>query len=75
MMLLAGDIKGINIEIGGNTTKLTNALKNVDAQSKATQKELKEIDKASLNLTLQVRNFIHRSKHYYNKQYKIHHNV
>ena len=26
-MLLAGDIKGINIEIGGNTTKLTNALK------------------------------------------------
>lgn len=46
-MLLAGDIKGINIEIGGNTTKLTNALKDVDAQSKATQKELKEVDKAA----------------------------
>ncbi|WP_025115349.1 phage tail protein [Lysinibacillus fusiformis] len=44
---MAGDIKGINIEIGGNTTKLTNALKNVDAQSKATQKELKEVDKAA----------------------------
>lgn len=44
---MAGNVKGISIEIGGNTTKLTNALKNVDSQSKATQKELKEVDKAA----------------------------
>jgi len=44
---LAGNVKGISIEIGGNTTKLTNALKDVDSQSKATQKELKEVDKAA----------------------------
>ncbi|MGA3675632.1 hypothetical protein [Lysinibacillus agricola] len=40
-------IQGINISIGGDTTKLSNALKDVDAQSKKTQSELKEVEKAS----------------------------
>lgn len=40
-------IQGINISIGGDTTKLSNALKDVDTQSKKTQSELKEVEKAS----------------------------
>ena len=39
------NIKGITIEIGGNTTKLVAALRDVDKQVKDTQKELKEVDK------------------------------
>ena len=42
---MAGTIKGITIEIGGNTTKLTEALKAVDKEIKGTQKDLKELDK------------------------------
>lgn len=40
-------IKGITIDISGNTTGLDKALKDVDAQSKKTQAELKEVEKAS----------------------------
>ena len=40
-----GNIKGITIEIGGNTTKLSQALSNVNKESSALQKELKEVDK------------------------------
>ena len=39
------NIKGITIEIGGNTTKLVAALRDVDKQVKGTQTELKEVDK------------------------------
>lgn len=38
-------IKGITIEIGGNTTKLQSALKDVDKQIKSTQNSLKDVDK------------------------------
>lgn len=38
-------IKGITIEIGGDTTKLTQALKNVDATSKSLQTDLKDINR------------------------------
>lgn len=40
-------IKGITIDISGNATGLDKALKDVDAQSKKTQAELKEVEKAS----------------------------
>jgi len=40
-------IKGITINFGGDTRGLDKALKDVDAQSKKTQAELKEIEKAS----------------------------
>lgn len=43
---MAGNIKGITIEIGGDTKPLQNALKDVNKESRSTQKELKEIDKA-----------------------------
>lgn len=41
----AGRIKGITIEIGGNTTKLVSALKSVDSQIKNTQNALKDVNK------------------------------
>ena len=47
--MAANNIKGITIEIGGDTTKLGNALKDVNSTISKTQKELKEVDKA-LNL-------------------------
>lgn len=39
------NIKGITIEIEGNTTKLSESLKSVDKDLKETQKNLKDIDK------------------------------
>ncbi len=40
-----GNIKGITIEIGGDTTGLENALKDVNKQSKDLQTELKEVER------------------------------
>lgn len=42
---MAGRIAGITVEIGGNTTKLQTALKGVDNQLKATQNNLKDINR------------------------------
>ena len=42
---MAGNIKGITVEIGGSTTKLVSALKDVDKEIRGTQKELREIEK------------------------------
>ncbi|PFS62572.1 DUF2207 domain-containing protein [Bacillus cereus] len=42
---MAGRIKGITIEIGGNTQPLQNALKNVNKQSDALAKELKDVER------------------------------
>jgi phage-related minor tail protein len=38
-------IKGLTIEIGGNTTKLTDSLKDVDKSLKDTQSQLKDVNK------------------------------
>ena len=43
---MANNIKGITIEIGGDTTGLDKALKGVNEQARNTQNQLKEIDKA-----------------------------
>lgn len=43
--MAANRIKGITIEIDGNTTKLQEALKDVNKQLKDTQSDLKDIDK------------------------------
>ena len=45
-MNMAGNIKGITIEIGGDTQPLQNALKGVNKQAAESTKELKQIDKA-----------------------------
>lgn len=42
---MADRIKGITIEIDGNTSKLEQSLKNVDSQLKNTQKSLRDIDR------------------------------
>ena len=41
----ANRIKGITIEIGGDTTKLQTALKGVNTQVKSTQQQLKDVNK------------------------------
>ncbi|WP_052124676.1 phage tail tape measure protein, partial [Lysinibacillus odysseyi] len=41
-----GNIRGITIEINGNTTGLEQALSNVNRESKDLQKELKEVERA-----------------------------
>ena len=43
--MAGGRIKGIPIEIGGDTTKLQSALKGVDRQLHTTQNNLKDINK------------------------------
>ncbi len=42
---MAGTIKGMTIEIGGNTAPLEQALKSTNKEINATQKELREVDK------------------------------
>ena len=41
----SGRIKGITIEIGGDTTKLTESLKDVDKELDSTNKQLKDVNK------------------------------
>jgi len=43
---MANNIKGITIQIGGDTTGLDKALKGVNTEAKKTQGELKEVNKA-----------------------------
>lgn len=43
---MAGNIKGITIELNGDTTKLDKALKDVNKTSRDLNKELREIDKS-----------------------------
>ena len=42
---MAGRIKGITVEINGDTTKLSKALQNVDKSIKNTQTQLKDVEK------------------------------
>lgn len=42
---MANRIKGITVEIGGDTTKLQTALKGVNGQIKSTQQQLEDVDK------------------------------
>ena len=42
---MANRIKGITIEIGGDTTKLESALKNVNKEIKETESKLKDVEK------------------------------
>ena len=43
---MANNIKGITIQIGGDTTGLDKALKGVNGQAREAQNELKEVNKA-----------------------------
>lgn len=50
---MAGRIQGITVEIGGDTTKLQNALKGVNGQIKSTQQQLKDVNKLLKILVIQ----------------------
>ena len=43
--MTASRIKGITVEIGGDTTKLQTALKGVNSEIKNTQSQLKDVEK------------------------------
>ncbi len=43
--MAAGRVKGITIEIGGDTTKLETSLKSVNQEIKGTESKLKDINK------------------------------
>lgn len=43
--MAGGNVKGISVEIGGNTTKLTKALNSVRRETNSVQKELKEVER------------------------------
>ena len=43
--MAASRIKGITVEIGGDTTKLQTSLKGVNAEIKNTQSQLKDVEK------------------------------
>ena len=43
--MAAGRIKGITVEIGGDTTKLQTALKGVNSEIRSTQSQLKDVEK------------------------------
>jgi phage-related minor tail protein len=43
--MAANRIKGITIEIGGDTTKLQTALKGVNTEIRSTQSQLKDVEK------------------------------
>ena len=43
--MAASRIKGITIEIGGDTTKLQTALKGVNTEIRNTQQQLKDVEK------------------------------
>lgn len=45
VQMAGGRIKGITVEIGGDTTKLQTALKGVNSQIKNTQSQLKDVEK------------------------------
>lgn len=42
---MANRIKGITVEIGGDTTKLSDALKNVNKSIRQTQDQLRDVNK------------------------------
>ena len=42
---MASRIQGITVEIGGDTTKLQNALKGVNGQIRSTQSQLRDVNK------------------------------
>ena len=42
---MANRIAGITVEIGGDTTKLSTALKSVNSEIKSTQSELRDVNK------------------------------
>ena len=60
---MANRIKGITVEIGGDTTKLQNALKGVNGQIKNTQSALKDVERL-LKLDRPIPICLHRNRNF-----------
>lgn len=58
---MSNRIKGITVEIGGDTTKLHTALKQVSTENKHTQSELRDINRLLINLIPATLNLSHKS--------------
>lgn len=58
---MASRIQGITVEIGGDTTKLSKALENVNKSIKGTQSGLKDVNKL-LKLDPPIQNWSSRSR-------------
>lgn len=58
---MASRIKGLTVEIGGDTTGLQKALQGVNGKIKNTQSQLKDVDRL-LKLDPKTRNCLHKSK-------------
>lgn len=58
---MANRIKGITVEIGGDTTGLDKALKTVNTSIRSTQSALKDVNRL-LKLALPIQNYSLKSK-------------
>ena len=58
---MGGKLKGITVEIGGNTTKLGTALKGVESQTRSLQNELKGTLLLAWGFALNFFDIIHQS--------------
>lgn len=58
------NIKGITVEIGGDTTGLDKALSNVNKQANTLSAEMRQVDNALKTLTLIAQNCLLKSKKY-----------
>lgn len=58
---MASRIQGITVEIGGDTTKLTTALKNVNSEIRHTQSQLRDVEKL-MKLDPSNTELFHRSR-------------
>lgn len=68
---MANRIKGITVEINGNTTSLQKSLQSVDKNIKNTQTQLKDVEKLLLLKRLQAVNAMASSAHIRLKHWRV----
>ena len=57
---MANRIKGITVEIGGDTTKLSKALESVNKNIKNTQSQLKDVENTENRTTITISAVLHK---------------
>lgn len=64
---MANRIKGITVEIGGDTTGLDKALKGVNSTIKSTQSQLRDVNRL-LKLDPQMQSYLLKNSSYYKRK-------
>ena len=64
---VANRIKGITVEIGGDTTGLDKALKGVNSTIKSTQSQLRDVNRL-LKLDPQMQSYLLKNSSYYKRK-------